>query len=211
MMLPDLLVRIGDYTPPGVQALLDAWSGTVATARPTWRSWAVITVLAGAVSLATVPLGMTASPAPGAPPPAPSPSERWGDGLTDWCPYVTLGGVVGPGPRVVELTAPSERLLTAGLVVHRRALGVPRVTPGRRSPRNGAPGPDDPLLHRPAGDRVGPGPARVHVRGGGRPATRATRSRSRSTAGRTRPRPARRRASPGRPRRTTCRDRPART
>lgn len=27
-LLPDVLVRIGDYTPPGVQALLDSWSGT---------------------------------------------------------------------------------------------------------------------------------------------------------------------------------------
>ncbi|MEU1749355.1 ABC transporter permease [Micromonospora arida] len=27
-ILPDFLVRIGDYTPPGVQALLDAWTGT---------------------------------------------------------------------------------------------------------------------------------------------------------------------------------------
>ncbi|SCE90761.1 ABC-2 type transport system permease protein [Micromonospora coriariae] len=26
-ILPDFLVRIGDYTPPGVQALLDAWTG----------------------------------------------------------------------------------------------------------------------------------------------------------------------------------------
>ncbi|MFC0503706.1 ABC transporter permease [Micromonospora costi] len=27
-LLPDVLVRMGDYTPPGVQALLDAWTGT---------------------------------------------------------------------------------------------------------------------------------------------------------------------------------------
>ncbi|MFU8853089.1 ABC transporter permease [Micromonospora sp. SL1-18] len=27
-LLPDFLVRVGDYTPPGVQALLDAWTGT---------------------------------------------------------------------------------------------------------------------------------------------------------------------------------------
>jgi ABC-2 type transport system permease protein len=27
-MLPDFLIRLGDYTPPGVQALLDAWQGT---------------------------------------------------------------------------------------------------------------------------------------------------------------------------------------
>jgi ABC-2 type transport system permease protein len=28
MFLPDFLIRIGEYTPPGVQALLDAWMGT---------------------------------------------------------------------------------------------------------------------------------------------------------------------------------------
>jgi ABC-2 type transport system permease protein len=28
MLLPEFLIRIGDYTPPGVQALLDAWQGT---------------------------------------------------------------------------------------------------------------------------------------------------------------------------------------
>jgi ABC-2 type transport system permease protein len=28
MFLPDFLIRIGDYTPPGVQALLDAWAGS---------------------------------------------------------------------------------------------------------------------------------------------------------------------------------------
>jgi ABC-2 type transport system permease protein len=28
MFLPDFLVRIGEYTPPGVQALLDAWMGS---------------------------------------------------------------------------------------------------------------------------------------------------------------------------------------
>jgi ABC-2 type transport system permease protein len=28
MFLPDFLIRIGEYTPPGVQALLDAWTGT---------------------------------------------------------------------------------------------------------------------------------------------------------------------------------------
>ncbi|MFD2767679.1 ABC transporter permease [Micromonospora eburnea] len=27
-LLPDFLIRIGDYTPPGVEALLDAWTGT---------------------------------------------------------------------------------------------------------------------------------------------------------------------------------------
>ena len=27
-LLPEFLVRLGDFTPPGVQALTDAWSGT---------------------------------------------------------------------------------------------------------------------------------------------------------------------------------------
>ncbi|MER7893647.1 ABC transporter permease [Micromonospora sp. NPDC094482] len=45
-ILPDLLVRIGDYTPPGVQALLDAW--TVASPQPLHLAiMAVIAVLAG--------------------------------------------------------------------------------------------------------------------------------------------------------------------
>ena len=46
MLLPEFLIRIGDFTPPGVQALLDAWSGT----SPQLTQLAVmglITVLAG--------------------------------------------------------------------------------------------------------------------------------------------------------------------
>lgn len=31
-LMPDFLVRLGDYTPPGVQALLDSWSGDDAVA-----------------------------------------------------------------------------------------------------------------------------------------------------------------------------------
>lgn len=30
--MPDFLMRMGDYTPPGVQALLDAWSSNAAIA-----------------------------------------------------------------------------------------------------------------------------------------------------------------------------------
>jgi len=48
-MLPDVLIRIGDYTPPGVQGLLDAWSGTP----PQLAQLAVmglITVVAGAAA-----------------------------------------------------------------------------------------------------------------------------------------------------------------
>ena len=48
-MLPELLIRIGDYTPPGVQALLDAWQGT--SPQPAQlAAMAVITVVAGTVA-----------------------------------------------------------------------------------------------------------------------------------------------------------------
>ncbi len=48
-MLPDFLVRIGDYTPPGVQALLDAW--TADAPRPLHLAiMAVIAVLAGSAA-----------------------------------------------------------------------------------------------------------------------------------------------------------------
>ncbi|MEV1330213.1 ABC transporter permease [Micromonospora costi] len=48
-ILPDLIVRIGDYTPPGVQALLDAW--TADPPRPLHLAiMAVIAVLAGAAA-----------------------------------------------------------------------------------------------------------------------------------------------------------------
>ncbi len=48
-LLPDFLVRIGDYTPPGVQALLDAW--TADAPRPLHLViMAVIAVLAGSVA-----------------------------------------------------------------------------------------------------------------------------------------------------------------
>ena len=40
MFLPDLLQRIGEYTPPGVQTLLDAWLGTAVRRSDPWRSWA---------------------------------------------------------------------------------------------------------------------------------------------------------------------------
>ena len=48
-MLPEFLIRIGDYTPPGIQALLDAWSGT--SPQPAQlAAMGVITVLAGAAA-----------------------------------------------------------------------------------------------------------------------------------------------------------------
>ena len=49
MMLPEFLVRIGDYTPPGVQALLDAWSGTPPQVAQL-AVMGVVTVLAGAAA-----------------------------------------------------------------------------------------------------------------------------------------------------------------
>ena len=40
VFLPDVLVRIGDFTPPGVQGLQDAWLGTrAAAALPLRRAW----------------------------------------------------------------------------------------------------------------------------------------------------------------------------
>ncbi|MEV6374652.1 ABC transporter permease [Micromonospora musae] len=46
-LLPDFLVRVGDYTPPGVQALLDSWTGT--PPRPLHLViMAAVAVLAGA-------------------------------------------------------------------------------------------------------------------------------------------------------------------
>ena len=48
-MLPEFLIRIGDYTPPGIQALLDAWGGT--SPQPAQlATMVVITVLAGAAA-----------------------------------------------------------------------------------------------------------------------------------------------------------------
>ena len=45
-LLPEFLVRIGDFTPPGVQSLLDAWSGTTPQVLPL-VVMAAITVVAG--------------------------------------------------------------------------------------------------------------------------------------------------------------------
>ena len=49
MLLPEFLIRIGDYTPPGVQALLDAWPGT-SPQLAQLAVMALITVVAGAVA-----------------------------------------------------------------------------------------------------------------------------------------------------------------
>lgn len=47
--LPELLVRIGDFTPPGVQGLQDAWLGTAPQLLPL-AVLAAITVLVGALA-----------------------------------------------------------------------------------------------------------------------------------------------------------------
>ena len=49
MLLPEFLIRIGDYTPPGVQSLLDAWSGTTPQLAQL-GVMALITVVAGAAA-----------------------------------------------------------------------------------------------------------------------------------------------------------------
>jgi ABC-2 type transport system permease protein len=48
-LLPEILVRIGDVTPPGVQAMLDAWSGTAPQLLPL-VIMAGITLAAGAAA-----------------------------------------------------------------------------------------------------------------------------------------------------------------
>jgi ABC-2 type transport system permease protein len=48
-LLPDVVVRIGDVSPPGVQAMLDAWSGTAPQLLPL-AIMAAITLLAGAAA-----------------------------------------------------------------------------------------------------------------------------------------------------------------
>jgi ABC-2 type transport system permease protein len=49
-LLPDVAVRIGDFTPPGVQAMLDAWQGTSPQLLPL-AIMALITVAAGATAV----------------------------------------------------------------------------------------------------------------------------------------------------------------
>ena len=45
-LLPEAVVKIGDFTPPGVQAMLDAWLGTAPQLLPL-VIMAAITVVAG--------------------------------------------------------------------------------------------------------------------------------------------------------------------
>ena len=49
VFLPDFLLRIGEYTPPGVQAMLDAWMGSPPQL-PQLLTMAVITVVAGGLA-----------------------------------------------------------------------------------------------------------------------------------------------------------------
>jgi ABC-2 type transport system permease protein len=49
MLLPEFLIRLGDFTPPGVQALLDAWSGTTPQLSQL-AVMALVTIGAGAVA-----------------------------------------------------------------------------------------------------------------------------------------------------------------
>src|SRR5262245_25869479 len=50
VFLPEVLVRIGDYTPPGVQGLQDAWMGTAPALLPL-AGMAIVTLLVGALAV----------------------------------------------------------------------------------------------------------------------------------------------------------------
>jgi ABC-2 type transport system permease protein len=50
VFLPDVLIRIGEFTPPGVQGLQDAWLGTAPQLMPL-IGLAAITVIAGAIAV----------------------------------------------------------------------------------------------------------------------------------------------------------------
>ena len=50
VFLPDILVRIGDFTPPGVQGLQDAWLGTAPQLAPL-LGMAVLTVVVGSLAV----------------------------------------------------------------------------------------------------------------------------------------------------------------
>jgi ABC-2 type transport system permease protein len=50
VFLPEVLIRIGDFTPPGVQGLQDAWMGTVPQLGPL-AGMAVLTIVVGFVAV----------------------------------------------------------------------------------------------------------------------------------------------------------------
>ena len=56
--LPDILVRIGDFTPPGVQGLQDAWLGTAPQLAPL-LGMAILTVVARGARRPALPVGVT--------------------------------------------------------------------------------------------------------------------------------------------------------
>jgi ABC-2 type transport system permease protein len=49
VFLPEIMIRIGEFTPPGVQALQDAWLGTAPQLAPL-AALAAITVVGGLVA-----------------------------------------------------------------------------------------------------------------------------------------------------------------
>ena len=56
--LPDILIRIGDFTPPGVQGLQDAWLGTAPQVAPL-LGMALLTVVVGGGRGPALPVGVT--------------------------------------------------------------------------------------------------------------------------------------------------------
>ena len=62
VFLPDILVRIGEFTPPGVQGLQDAWLGTAPQLAAARRDGARSPSSAGRVAVRRVPVGVTAVP-----------------------------------------------------------------------------------------------------------------------------------------------------
>jgi ABC-2 type transport system permease protein len=50
VFLPNILVRIGEFTPPGVQGLQDAWFGTAPQIAPL-VGMAVVTIVVGSVAV----------------------------------------------------------------------------------------------------------------------------------------------------------------
>jgi ABC-2 type transport system permease protein len=50
VFLPEILVRIGDFTPPGVQGLQDAWMGTAPQLAPL-LGMAALTIVLGALAI----------------------------------------------------------------------------------------------------------------------------------------------------------------
>ena len=60
-LLPEVLIRIGDFTPPGVQGLQDAWLGT-APQLPPLLGMAVVTIVVGTLAVRALPMGVRRTP-----------------------------------------------------------------------------------------------------------------------------------------------------